>query len=158
MCFCGACRRRLAGNCNIRLQPWVSAGIGTRVIRSSPLRSSAMTTRSIRRPLFRTLLATALVALLGACTVVPAGHVGYRSGPVYVDSYPAYRSYPGTTTYYYYDNDRHGYRGHDRGYERRYDERRYDDRPSRSMPLPPPLQLHRDVRRSLGLPRLPGMP
>ena len=92
-----------------------------------------------------------LLASLTACTVVPAGHVGYRSGPVYVDSYPTYRTYPGTTTYYYYDNDRHGHRGHDRGYDRRYDERRYDDRPSRSMPLPPPLQLHRDVRRSLGL-------
>lgn len=108
-----------------------------------------------RRPLLRTLLAAGLVALLGACTVVPAGHVGYRSGPVYVDSYPAYRTYPGTSTYYYYDNDRHrhDHRGYDRGYDRRY-----DDRPSRSMPLPPPLQLHRDVRRSLGLPRLPGMP
>ncbi len=116
-----------------------------------------MTTRSIRRPLFRTLLAAGLIALLGACTVVPAGHVGYRSGPVYVDSYPAYRTYPGTTTYYYYDNDRHD-RGYDRGHGHRYDERRYDDRSSRGMPLPAPLQLHRDVRRSLGLPRLPGMP
>lgn len=151
MFSCGACKRPLAGDCNIRLQPRVSAGIGTRVIRSSPLQTSAMTTRSIRRPLFRTLLAAGLIALLGACTVVPAGHVGYRSGPVYVDSYPTYRTYAGTTTYYYYDNDRYGHRNYDRGYDRRY-----DDRPSRSMP--PPLQLHRDVRRSLGLPRLPGMP
>ncbi len=107
--------------------------------------------------LFRSLIATSLFALLGACTVVPAGHVGYRSGPAYVESYPAYRSPPGPSTYYYYESGRPrgGYGRHDddRGYERRY-----DDRQERSAPLPPPLQLHRDIRRSLGLPRLPGMP
>ena len=110
-----------------------------------------MTLNSLLRSSFHPLLATGLAALLGACTVVPAGHVGYHSGPAYVESYPAYRSYPGTSTYYYYGNNgyQHGYRGPDRGYY---------DRPARIAPLPPPLQLHRDIRRSLGLPRLPGMP
>jgi hypothetical protein len=98
-------------------------------------------------------LATALLGSLGACTVVPAYPVGYhRPPPAYVETYPAY-GYPTTSIYY-----QSGYRYYDGYGDRRYDDRRYDDRGSHGMPLPPPLQLHRDVRRSLGLPRLPGMP
>lgn len=100
-------------------------------------------------PLIRLSLAAALLGSLGACTVVPAYPVGYhRAPPVYVESYPAYGyGYPRANIYY--ESDR-----------RHYDDRggRYYDNQRHEMPLPPPLQLHRDVRRSLGLPRLPGMP
>lgn len=94
-------------------------------------------------------LAAILMAGLSACTVVPAyppGH--YRAPPpAYVETYPAY-GYSGSV---YYAPPRQHYREH-------HHERRYDDRHRHDMPLPPPLQLHRDIRRSLGLPRLPGMP
>lgn len=105
----------------------------------------------------RLTLAAALLGSLGACTVVPTYPVGYqRPPPAYVESYPVY-GYPRTSIYYqsgyrYYD----GYG--DRGYGDRHYDRGYSERRSHGMPLPPPLQLHRDVRRSLGLPRLPGMP
>lgn len=91
----------------------------------------------------------ALLATLGACTVVPAyppGH--YRAPPAYVETYPAY-GYSGGVYYSPAPRTRH--------YEY-HDDRRYDDRRRHEMPLPPPMQLHRDIRRSLGLPRLPGMP
>lgn len=103
-------------------------------------------------------LALAAIATLGACTVVPAQPGYYRAPPpAYGTAYPAYPAYgyppPAATVYYgtstpYYGN-RHDHRHYDRGYE----DRRRDE-----AVLPPPLQLHRDVRRSLGLPRLPGMP
>lgn len=93
-------------------------------------------------------LAATLLGSLGACTVVPAYPVGYqRPPPAYIETYPAY-GYPATSIYY-----QSGYRYYDG-----YGDRHYDDRRSHGMPLPPPLQLHRNVRRSLGLPRLPGMP
>lgn len=102
-------------------------------------------------------LAATLLGSLGACTVVPTYPVGYqRPTPVYVETYPAY-GYPTTSIYYqsgYRYYDRYDGRSHDHRQEPRY----YDDRRSHGMPLPPPLQLHRDVRRGLGLPRLPGMP
>lgn len=102
-------------------------------------------------------LAAALLGSLGACTVVPTYPVGYqRPPPAYVETYPAY-GYPTTSIYYqsgYRYYDRHDGRHHDH----RHDHRHYDDRRNHGMPLPPPLQLHRDVRRGLGLPRLPGMP
>lgn len=96
-------------------------------------------------------LAALLLGSLGGCTVVPAYPPGYQR-PAYVETYPAY-VYPGTSIYY-----QSGYRYYDGYGDRHYDHRHYDDRRSFGAPLPPPLQLHRDVRRSLGLPRLPGMP
>ncbi len=92
-------------------------------------------------------LVASLLGSLSACTVVPAYPVGYQHRPAYVETYPVY-SYPSTSIYY-----ESGYHRHYDGYgDRRYEGRRGD------IPLPLPLQLHRDVRRSLGLPRLPGMP
>ena len=91
-------------------------------------------------------LVASLLGSLSACTVVPAYPVGYQHRPAYVETYPVY-SYPSTSIYY-----ESGYRHYDGYGDRRYEGRRGD------VPLPLPLQLHRDVRRSLGLPRLPGMP
>jgi len=108
-----------------------------------------------RTPLaLRLSLTVALLGSLSACTVVPAYPVGYqRPPPAYVETYPAY-GYPATSIYY-----RSGYRYYDGYGDRHYDHRGYDDRRGgHGVPLPPPLQLHRDVRRSFGLPRLPGMP
>lgn len=107
---------------------------------------------NVKQIILRTTLAAALVASLGACTVVPAYPVGYQQRPAYVESYPVY-GYPSTSIYY-----QSGRRHYDGYGDRYYDDRRYEDRRRSEMPLPPPLQLHRDVRRSLGLPRLPGMP
>lgn len=92
-------------------------------------------------------LATVLIASLGACTVVPAYPTGYyrAPAPAYVESYPAY-GYSGSV---YVAPPPRVYEHHDRYYGGGY---------RREIPLPPPLQLHRDIRRSLGLPRLPGMP
>jgi len=94
----------------------------------------------------RLTLAAALLASLGACTVVPAYPVGYRAAPVYVESYPAYRS-----GYYRYDRPRYD----DRYYR---DEGRYQQPRRMESPLESAIEVHRDIRRSLGLPRLPGMP
>lgn len=100
--------------------------------------------------LSRLTLAAALLASLGACTVVPAYPTaypaGYRAAPVYVETYPAYRPAP-PVVYYGYER---GYRDDRRDYYR-------DDR-RRSSPLEDAARVHRDIRRSLGLPRLPGMP
>lgn len=104
------------------------------------------------RNLTRLGLAVVLLASLGACTVVPAYPAGYRAAPVYVESYPAYRPAP-PVVYYGYERGYRDDRGRDYYREdRRYDERRY------SSPLEEAARVHRDVRRSLGLPRLPGMP
>ena len=111
-----------------------------------------MTTPRLKNcPRPATVLAALLLATLGACTVVPTYPVGYQHRPAYVETYPVY-SYPGTSIYYqsgprYFDSygDRHYYGG-----------RHYDDRQRGAMPLPPPMQLHRDIRRNLGLPRPPG--
>lgn len=99
------------------------------------------------RNLTRLGLAVVLLASLGACTVVPAYPVGYREAPVYVETYPAYRPAP-PAVYYGYER---GYRD-DRGRDYYREERRY------SSPLEEAARVHRDIRRSLGLPRLPGMP
>jgi len=90
-------------------------------------------------------IAAGLFCSLAACTVVPAHpHAYYGGPPVVVDSYPAYRNgYP----YQHYDYDRRAYRGYDDRGGRRHD-----------SPLESAARTHRDVRRSLGLPRLPGMP
>jgi len=108
---------------------------------------------TLSRTIARLTLAAALLGSLGACTVAPVYPVGYRTAPVYVESYPAYRSAP-PTVYYQYEQ---GYRGN---YRQDYyrDDRRYDDRRQIPSPLEEAARVHRDIRRSLGLPRLPGMP
>jgi len=115
---------------------------------------------SLKQLLLRLGLATALIGSLGACAVAPYP-VGYhRPPPAYVETYPGYGQPSGTIYYnsgYRHYNDRGGRYYDDRG-GRYYDDRRYEEPRRQAAPLPPPLQLHRDVRRSLGLPRLPGMP
>ena len=91
-------------------------------------------------------LATVLIGSLGACAVVPYPAAYHRGPPAYVETYPGYGQPSGTI---YYNS---GYRNYDERGGRYYDDRRYE------APLPPPLQLHRDIPQSLGLPRLPGMP
>jgi hypothetical protein len=114
----------------------------------------------LTQKLLRLGLATALIGGLGACAVAPYP-AGYHRAPAYVETYPGYGQPSGTiyynSGYYRHYDDRGGRYYDDRG-GRYYDDRRYEDNRRQSVPLPPPLQLHRDVRRSLGLPRLPGMP
>ena len=109
---------------------------------------------SLMQKTLRLSLAAALLGSLGACTVVPAYPVGYhRAPPVYVEPYPAY-GHPSTTIYYqsgqrhYDDRNRHSYR----------EERRPEPPRRVDSPFDNAARTHRDVRRSLGLPRLPGMP
>ena len=102
---------------------------------------------TLKQKFLRLGLTSALIGSLGACAVVPYPAAYHRATPVYVQTYPGYVQ-PSGTVYYtsaprYYD-DRGG--------------RYYDDRRRYDAPLPSPLQLHRDVWQSLGLPRLPGLP
>ena len=99
-------------------------------------------------------LTIALLGSLGACTVVPAYPVGYRQAPpAYTGSYPSY-DYSASTVYY--EPEYREYHDHGRRYR---DERRHYHEPRRiESPLEGAARLHRDIRRSLGLPRLPGMP
>ncbi|AXS78872.1 hypothetical protein [Dechloromonas sp. HYN0024] len=94
-------------------------------------------------------LATILIGSLGACAVAPYPAAYHRAPPVYVQTYPGYAQPSGTI---YYNSAPRYYE--DRG-GRYYDDRRYNTAPS-----PSPMQLHRDIRQSLGLPRpnLPGLP
>lgn len=102
----------------------------------------------------RNLLGGLALASLGACAVVPAQPVPYGARPVYVEPYPVIRyGYPYPYGYYEYDR-----RYDDRGYREYRDERRHDDRQRYESPIDSAVRAHRDVRRSLGLPRLPGMP
>jgi len=108
--------------------------------------------------LTRLTIAVLLLGGLSACTIVPAqpgsyGY-GYRSTPVYVETYPTYRyGYPST---HYYGG---GHRHYDDRDDRRYrEERHYQELRRIDSPLESAARAHRDVRRSLGLPRLPGMP
>lgn len=104
-----------------------------------------------RRSLLHIALLTGLLAGLGGCTITPANPVGYYGPPVVVETYPVYRyGYP----YRYYDYDRRGGHVHDHrsGRDYRDDRRRYDS------PFDNAARSHREIRRSLGLPRLPGMP
>jgi hypothetical protein len=97
-------------------------------------------------------LAIALLGSLTACTVVPAHPHGYYGGPpVVVETYPVYRyGYPQR----HYNHERRDYRGYEQRGGRYYrDEGRHYD-----SPLDSAARAHRDIRRSLGLPRLPGMP
>lgn len=101
--------------------------------------------------LTRLALAAALVGSLSACTIVPAHPGVYRGSSVYVETYPSYPTYRhGYSTPYYGDRDHHH---GDR--ERRHfrDERRYDAPHRRNSPLENIPRPHRDIRRSLGLPR-----
>lgn len=113
--------------------------------RSMPRNAAENRTRLLDA--LRISLVIALTGGMGACTVVPAYPVGYTAPPAYGPVYPAYR-YPGATIYY-----EPGYHHHDhpRGYP--YGEPRRIDSPFEGA-----ARLHRDTRRSLGLPRLPGMP
>lgn len=108
---------------------------------------------TLRQTLSRLSLAAALLGSLGACAVVPAYPAGYRAAPVYVETYPVYRpGYPGT----YYQYDRPYYDNRDgRSYR---DEHRYQDQRRSGSPFDDAARVHRDIRRSLGLPRLPGLP
>lgn len=101
--------------------------------------------------LTRLTLAIALLGSLSACVVAPPQAVGYRAPAVYVETYPTYRyGYPEP----YYNGYGHRHYDNRGGYYR--EERRYVE--PRRIDIPSPLEVHRDVRRSLGLPRLPGMP
>lgn len=106
-----------------------------------------------------------LLSSLSACTVVPT-YPSYSSGyavrpaPVYVETYGSgYYGQPRGNAYFYgnsaprYEPRREHYREAPRQEYRR-------DAPRHEAParIPSPLEVHRDVRRSLGLPRLPGMP
>lgn len=99
-------------------------------------------------PIARLSLAVALLASLGACTVAPVYPVGYRQAPVYVETYPTYRYGPSPNVYYEYDRRHYGGR----------DDRYYQEPRRGNSAFDDAARLHRDVRRSLGLPRLPGMP
>lgn len=116
---------------------------------------------SLAIKLTRLSLAGALLASLGACAVGPAYPVGYRAAPVYVESYPAY-GYSGGNIQYpsgyrHYDGpNRRDYR---RDYRQDYrQDRRGEVRQYQPSPLESAARTHRDIRRRLGLPRLPGMP
>lgn len=122
---------------------------------------------SLTQKLIRGTLAAALLGSLSACVVAPPHSAGYRAPSVYVETYPTYRygypnSYP--NTYYngygnrHYDNRHYDNRGSGYGSGYYRNEGRYVEPRRMDAPIPSPAQVHRDVRRSLGLPRLPGMP
>ena len=115
----------------------------------------------LTQKLIRFSLAAALLGSLSACVVAPAHPVGYRGPAVHVETYPTYYRHGYPATYYdggydnrYYDN-RSGRYYRD---GRRHDERRYEEPRRIESPLESAARTHRDIRRSLGLPRLPGMP
>lgn len=112
-------------------------------------------------PLVKTLtrltLATIIFGILAGCTVAPV-YPGYRSAPAYVNSYPGYGygydGGPRTTIYYQSGSRRHYDNGHQH-YRHDHPQQRSNHGPSAFESA---AKTHRDVRRSLGLPRLPGMP
>lgn len=114
--------------------------------------------------LTRLCLAAALFGSLAGCTVAPVYPVGYRSAPAYVNTYPGYGygSAPSATIYYqsgsrqHYDNGHH----HRDSYpqQHQHQEYRHMERQHSPSPLESAARTHREIRRSLGLPRLPGMP
>lgn len=97
---------------------------------------------NLKQTILRLSLAAVVLGILGGCAVVPYPPGYHRAPPVYVESYSTYRAPPPA---YYNPPPRPYYGGYD-------NHRHYE------APLPPPLELHREIRRSLGLPRLPGMP
>ena len=114
--------------------------------------------------LTRLFVATAIFGSLAGCTVAPVYPVGYRSAPAYVNTYPGYGygNAPSTTIYYQSGSRRHYDDGHHHrdSYPQQRQAQEYRHSESRRMPSPleNAAQTHREVRRSLGLPRLPGMP
>jgi hypothetical protein len=111
---------------------------------------------------------TALLALflggLTACTVVPS-YPSYSSGyvtrpaPVYVETHGSgyYGQARGNP---YYGNNAPRYEPRREHYREAPRQEYRREAPQQAAPsrIPSPLEVHRDVRRSLGLPRLPGMP
>lgn len=115
---------------------------------------------TILRKLLRIVVVAGLIGGLSACVVAPPQSAGYRGPSVYVETYPTYRyGYP-NTRYYGHEYRHYGNRYYDDRGTRHYgNDRRYSEPPRRmDASIPGPAQVHRDVRRSLGLPRLPGMP
>lgn len=118
--------------------------------------------------LTRITLSLLLIASLGACAVVPVPRYVGTPAPIYVETAPTV--YIGRTYDNRYYNNHH--QDHDHRYQQReYRQERYREperrehyreapppRHESSARIPSPLEVHRDVRRSLGLPRLPGMP
>ena len=81
---------------------------------------------SITQKLTRLSLTMATFASLGACTVIPMHSAGYRAAPVYVESYPTYRSYPSPNIHYQSDRRSYDNRGGGNYREKlRRDERPY---------------------------------
>ena len=115
--------------------------------------------------LARTTLLALLLGSLSACTVVPT-YPSYSSGyavrpaPVYVETYGSgYYGQPRGNAYYYGNSAPHYGHRHEHYREApRQEYRREAPRHEAPARIPSPLEVHRDVRRSLGLPRLPGMP
>ena len=104
--------------------------------------------------LARLSLATTIFGILAGCTVAPV-YSGYRSAPAYVNTYPGY-GYDGgpSTTIYYQPSSRRHYDNSNQHYHRNHSQQ-----PNRGPTVfESAAKTHRDVRRSLGLPRLPGMP
>ncbi len=105
---------------------------------------------NLQQRILRLSLAALLLVGLGACTVVPTYPVGYQHRPAYVETYPAY-GYPGTTIYY-----RSG-----RVITTVMAAGIITGAGITTMAGTAPCtaaadQLHRDIRRNLGLPRPPG--
>ena len=110
---------------------------------------------SVAQKFLRVSVASVLLLSLTACMVAPAYPPGYyRAQPAYVETYPAY-GYPSTSIYYESGRGRHY---DDRGGRYYGEQRRYEEPRRIESPVDNALRMHRDVRRSLGLPRLPGMP
>lgn len=107
---------------------------------------------SAAKKISRVLLTIALLGSLGACTIVPAQRGYYRPAPAYVETYPVY-GYGYSRSYH---DDHHHY--DNRGYGGYREQRGYQGPVRIESPLESAARVHRDVRRSLGLPRLPGMP
>jgi len=108
---------------------------------------------SAAKTLSRVVLSLTLLGSLGACTVVPAQRGYYRPPPAYVETYPVY-GYGYARSY----RDDHHHHDEHRGYNSYRDQRSYREPVRIESPLESAARTHRNIRRSLGLPRLPGMP
>lgn len=125
----------------------------------------------LAKNLTRLCLAAAIFGSLAGCTVAPVYPSGYRPASPYVNTYPAYGTYPGysygsapsTTIYYqsgsrrHYDDDHHHHR-HNYPQQRPRQEYHHVEPQRGPSVFENAAKTHREVRRSLGLPRLPGMP
>lgn len=99
-----------------------------------------------------------LISSLSACVVAPSSPRHFAGGApsVYVETYPT-GYYGGSYDNRYYQRDNRPHQQYYREPERRHDYRE-ERRPAPRANIPSPREVHREVRRSLGLPRLPGMP